>query len=95
MLVDGRRHLPWERREGDSRAGMLGGQTLFSHQGRGQANARAGNHHPAWPLALLRWLLCTASLPSPCSLQHNTIKEDGATFLAEALLTNHRLMTLQ
>uniref|UniRef100_A0A663FCJ1 NLR family CARD domain containing 3 n=1 Tax=Aquila chrysaetos chrysaetos TaxID=223781 RepID=A0A663FCJ1_AQUCH len=36
----------------------------------------------------------TPSLLSPCSLQHNTIKEDGATFLAEALLTNHRLTTL-
>lgn len=39
--------------------------------------------------------LCVALLLSPCSLQHNTIKEDGATFLAEALLTNHRLTTLQ
>uniref|UniRef100_A0A8C5NTB0 NLR family CARD domain containing 3 n=1 Tax=Junco hyemalis TaxID=40217 RepID=A0A8C5NTB0_JUNHY len=28
------------------------------------------------------------------SLQHNSIKEDGAAFLAEALLTNHRLLTL-
>uniref|UniRef100_A0A8B9G552 NLR family CARD domain containing 3 n=1 Tax=Amazona collaria TaxID=241587 RepID=A0A8B9G552_9PSIT len=39
----------------------------------------------ALPLALLL---------SPCSLQHNAIKEEGATFLAEALLTNHRLTTL-
>uniref|UniRef100_A0A8C6J2S6 NACHT domain-containing protein n=1 Tax=Melopsittacus undulatus TaxID=13146 RepID=A0A8C6J2S6_MELUD len=39
--------------------------------------------------------LFLALLLSPCSLQHNTIKEEGATFLAEALLTNHRLMTLQ
>ena len=50
---------------------------------------------PAWPLTPLQWLPCTALLLSPCSLQHNTIKEEGATFLAEALLTNHRLMTLQ
>uniref|UniRef100_A0A663LQ90 NLR family CARD domain containing 3 n=1 Tax=Athene cunicularia TaxID=194338 RepID=A0A663LQ90_ATHCN len=40
------------------------------------------------------WLLCTAWLLSSGSLQHNNIKEDGATFLAEALLTNHRLTTL-
>lgn len=33
--------------------------------------------------------------PVSHSLQHNSIKEDGATFLAEALLTNHRLVTLQ
>lgn len=32
---------------------------------------------------------------SPCSLQHNVIKEEGATALAEALLTNRRLITLQ
>ncbi|KQK84041.1 protein NLRC3 [Amazona aestiva] len=31
---------------------------------------------------------------STLSLQHNAIKEEGATFLAEALLTNHRLTTL-
>uniref|UniRef100_A0A8C0TXG7 NLR family CARD domain containing 3 n=1 Tax=Cyanistes caeruleus TaxID=156563 RepID=A0A8C0TXG7_CYACU len=32
--------------------------------------------------------------PVSHSLQHNSIKEHGATFLAEALLTNHRLVTL-
>uniref|UniRef100_A0A8C3R690 NLR family CARD domain containing 3 n=1 Tax=Cyanoderma ruficeps TaxID=181631 RepID=A0A8C3R690_9PASS len=31
---------------------------------------------------------------SSAILQHNSIKEDGASFLAEALLTNHRLVTL-
>lgn len=95
MLVHKRRHLPWERREGEPREGMLEGQTPFSHQGWGQGNARAGNQHPARLLAPLWWLPGTASLLSPCSLQHNTIKEDGATFLAEALLTNHKLVTLQ
>lgn len=95
MLVHKRRHLPWERREGEPGEGMLGGQMPFSHQRRGQGNARTGNQHPAWLLAPLRWLPGTASLLSPRSLQHNTIKEDGATFLAEALLMNHRLVTLQ
>uniref|UniRef100_A0A8C5U5E9 NLR family CARD domain containing 3 n=1 Tax=Malurus cyaneus samueli TaxID=2593467 RepID=A0A8C5U5E9_9PASS len=32
--------------------------------------------------------------PVSHSLQHNSIKEDGAAFLAEALLTNHRLVSL-
>lgn len=39
--------------------------------------------------------LVLTACSSPCSLQHNVIKEDGATFLAEALLTNHKLTTLQ
>lgn len=74
---------------------MLRVWTPFSHQRWGQSNARAGDHHPAWRLVVLWWLPCTALFLSPCSLQHNVIKEDGATFLAEALLTNHRLTTLQ
>lgn len=74
--------------------GAQGSDTLLTPV-LGEANARAGNHHPAWRLAPLQGLSCTPSLLSPCSLQHNTIKEDGATFLAEALLTNHRLTTLQ
>lgn len=39
--------------------------------------------------------LAHSLLLPPCSLQHNVIKEDGAAFLAEALLTNHKLTTLQ
>lgn len=34
------------------------------------------------------------SIPS-YSLQNNAIKEDGTKFLAEALVSNHMLMTLQ
>uniref|UniRef100_A0A8C3JS24 NLR family CARD domain containing 3 n=1 Tax=Calidris pygmaea TaxID=425635 RepID=A0A8C3JS24_9CHAR len=50
--------------------------------------------------ALARSLMVNRSLmrgripPSLTNLQHNTIKEDGATFLADALLTNRRLTTL-
>ncbi|KFO71219.1 Protein NLRC3, partial [Cuculus canorus] len=89
-----KRHLLWEKREGGTLRRDAQGPNVLLTPDAGQANTRASEHHPAWPLAPLWWLPCTALLLSPCSLQHNVIKEDGATFLAEALLTNHRLTTL-
>nr|XP_026654657.1 NLR family CARD domain-containing protein 3 [Zonotrichia albicollis] len=74
------------RKEGDSWSGMLGGQTPLSSQGKQTPGQVATAPGPAvgasWPRSVSH------------SLQHNSIKEDGAAFLAEALLTNHRLLTL-
>lgn len=64
---------------------LEGPAALFMSRTRA-SKCSGGGHCPSQSLALLL---------SPCSLQHNTIKEEGATFLAEALLTNHRLTTLQ
>nr|XP_026654658.1 NLR family CARD domain-containing protein 3-like [Zonotrichia albicollis] len=65
---------------------MLGGQTPLSSQGKQTPGQVATAPGPAvgasWPRSVSH------------SLQHNSIKEDGAAFLAEALLTNHRLLTL-
>jgi len=67
--------------------------------GSGSPNTAAWAYVCVWvgpvvtemPPAQLSVAVCSSS----CSLQHNVIKEEGAAALAEALLTNRRLITLQ